>query len=401
MADWRNKLYFGDNLGILREHMPGESVDLTYIDPPFNSNATYDVLFKEASGEGSAARIQAFDDTRHWKIAAALPGAWNRRPGHPGRPHQAPVDWNEDMGFAQHELALYKDALDRARDVGDRGQTYYHAINVAFLEFVAFDRIERAREMAALALENAAHDEANAWSLATQAEAHLYIGRPDLALDLYRRALGFGVELWERVSMALQAGQIASKLKDAQLADKLEEIFAPAARKSNRIFVSYSHEDREWKDRFCQMLAPFLRDGDIELHLWSDDQRIRHGEGQHDAIQRALETAGVAVVLVSASFLDSEDVVKHELPRVVSAAADGKIRLFWAYVSHAAYDATELEPFRAAHDVSQPLYAMGRPEQDATLLSVARDIKAAALGATDRFREMPVNSCTFETGLAD
>ena len=94
-------------------------------------------------------------------------------------------------------------------------QIYYHAINVAFLEFVAFDRIERAREMAALALESAAlTTEANAWSVATQAEAHLYLGHQDLALDLYHRALGFDVEPWERASMALQAGQIASKLRD-------------------------------------------------------------------------------------------------------------------------------------------------------------------------------------------
>ena len=68
MADWRNKLYFGDNLDILREHVPDESVDLIYLDPPFNSNATYNVLFKEASGEGSAAQIEAFDDTWHWNI---------------------------------------------------------------------------------------------------------------------------------------------------------------------------------------------------------------------------------------------------------------------------------------------------------------------------------------------
>ena len=68
MPDWKNKLYFGDNLDILREHVPDESVDLIYLDPPFNSNATYNVLFKEASGEGSAAQIHAFDDTWHWSI---------------------------------------------------------------------------------------------------------------------------------------------------------------------------------------------------------------------------------------------------------------------------------------------------------------------------------------------
>ncbi len=48
----RNRLYFGDNLRILREYVPDASVDLIYLDPPFNSSATYNVLFKEKSGEG-------------------------------------------------------------------------------------------------------------------------------------------------------------------------------------------------------------------------------------------------------------------------------------------------------------------------------------------------------------
>ncbi len=70
MADWRNKLFFGDNLPILREHVADESVDLVYLDPPFNSNAAYNVLFREAGGELSSAQIQAFDDTWHWSIEA-------------------------------------------------------------------------------------------------------------------------------------------------------------------------------------------------------------------------------------------------------------------------------------------------------------------------------------------
>ena len=55
MTPWTNQLYFGDNLSVLREHIPDESVDLIYLDPPFNSNATYNVLFKERSGEDSVA----------------------------------------------------------------------------------------------------------------------------------------------------------------------------------------------------------------------------------------------------------------------------------------------------------------------------------------------------------
>ena len=63
---WQNKLHFGDNLLILRDNIPDESVDLIYLDPPFNSNATYNVLFREHDSSESAAQIQAFDDTWHW-----------------------------------------------------------------------------------------------------------------------------------------------------------------------------------------------------------------------------------------------------------------------------------------------------------------------------------------------
>src|SRR4030065_24983 len=59
-----NTLYYGDNLPILRS-MPSESVDLIYLDPPFNSSRSYNVLFKDESGISSDAQITAFQDTLH------------------------------------------------------------------------------------------------------------------------------------------------------------------------------------------------------------------------------------------------------------------------------------------------------------------------------------------------
>ena len=64
----KNRLYYGDNLEILRnrEYFPDECVDLIYLDPPFNSNRNYNVLFKSESGADSEAQITAFEDTWHW-----------------------------------------------------------------------------------------------------------------------------------------------------------------------------------------------------------------------------------------------------------------------------------------------------------------------------------------------
>lgn len=59
----QNTLFYDDNLTILREYIPDESVDLIYLDPPFNSNRNYNVLFKDESGSDSEAQITAFADT--------------------------------------------------------------------------------------------------------------------------------------------------------------------------------------------------------------------------------------------------------------------------------------------------------------------------------------------------
>jgi DNA modification methylase len=63
-------LFYGDNLDILRNHVEDESVDLVYLDPPFNSNANYNVLFKSPDGKNSQSQIEAFDDTWHWTDSA-------------------------------------------------------------------------------------------------------------------------------------------------------------------------------------------------------------------------------------------------------------------------------------------------------------------------------------------
>lgn len=65
-----NVLYYGDNLDVLRRHIDDESVDLVYLDPPFNSNQDFNVLFAEQDGSRSAAQIKAFGDTWRWDVAA-------------------------------------------------------------------------------------------------------------------------------------------------------------------------------------------------------------------------------------------------------------------------------------------------------------------------------------------
>ena len=82
-----NTLFYGDNLPILREYVADESVDLIYLDPPFNSNRTYNVLFRQEGGEEAEAQIAAFEDTWHWNRAAeeTYHGLVTHAPAHVGQ----------------------------------------------------------------------------------------------------------------------------------------------------------------------------------------------------------------------------------------------------------------------------------------------------------------------------
>jgi site-specific DNA-methyltransferase (adenine-specific) len=97
---WTNQLFYGDNLRVLREEVRDESVDLVYLDPPFNSAANYNVLFREASGEQSAAQITAFEDTWHWT-------------------HESEATYQELVTDAPERLARLTEAMRRMLGTSD------------------------------------------------------------------------------------------------------------------------------------------------------------------------------------------------------------------------------------------------------------------------------------------
>ncbi len=78
----QNTLYYGDNLDILRRYVEDESVDLIYLDPPFNSNADYNVLFAEKDGTQAHVQIKAFEHTWTWDLETAQEDAKVLRCGH-------------------------------------------------------------------------------------------------------------------------------------------------------------------------------------------------------------------------------------------------------------------------------------------------------------------------------
>lgn len=291
------------------------------------------------------------------------------------------TDKNE---YADGAYAAYSQALTSATTPD---QISYLAINCAFMRFVYKNDAAGAREMATLALQHAAPAGDDVWKTATVAEANLYLGQIQEALAQYQRVIALDPNGWRSQSAGQQAARVAAKLGDSAVVEKLEGIFTPGSRRVNQIFVSYSHKDIDWLRRLQEMLAPYLRKGEQELMLW-DDTKLQAGQQWDTEIRTALKNAGVGVALVSAPFLASTYIDRNELSVMIDAAKKSEITLLWVYLSSAGWEETPLKDFQASHDVSVPLAARSRPEQDEILKKVAATIKQAALSATDKYKSL-------------
>ena len=127
-TDWKNQLYFGDNLDILRNHVKDASVDLIYLDPPFNSNANYNVLFQEKSGQQSAAQITAFEDTWHWSLESesAYQDVVTNAPGKLPDLLQAMRSFLGDNDMMAYLTMMAQRMVELHRVLKDTGSIYLH-----------------------------------------------------------------------------------------------------------------------------------------------------------------------------------------------------------------------------------------------------------------------------------
>jgi hypothetical protein len=150
----------------------------------------------------------------------------------------------------------------------------------------------------------------------------------------------------------------------------------PAEEGRSKIFVSYSHKNKDWLARLQTMLKPLVR-GNV-ISVW-DDRQIAPGTQWRKEIERALSATKVAVLLVSPEFLASDFIADHELVPLLKTAERNGVKIVWVCVSSCLYDETGIEAYQAAHDISRPLDSLNAAECNATLVSICREIKKASV----------------------
>jgi len=127
-----NRLYYGDNLDVLRRHVEDESVDLVYLDPPFNSNASYNVLFAEHDGTQAASQIKAFEDTWKWdEDAARSYENVVESGGHASQAMQAFRALLGDSDMMAYLAMMAPRLVELRRVLGSNGSLYLHCDDTA------------------------------------------------------------------------------------------------------------------------------------------------------------------------------------------------------------------------------------------------------------------------------
>lgn len=137
---------------------------------------------------------------------------------------------------------------------------------------------------------------------------------------------------------------------------------APPASNRTKVFISYSHENKEERDRLLVHLrAAKLNSKTIE---WWDDTQIKPGEEWYEEIQKAIASTRIAILLVSVDYLASEFITENELPPFLAASEEEGVTILPVILGPCSFKYTNLARFQAVNNPSTPLSRMNKHEKD-------------------------------------
>ncbi len=142
----------------------------------------------------------------------------------------------------------------------------------------------------------------------------------------------------------------------------------------NKIFISYSHQDKHWLDRVLTNLRVLTFEG-VDINVWSDT-RIKAGSKWKDEIEKELDMAYIVVVLVSTSFLASEFVRQNELPPLLKNAMEKGTKILPLILSPCRFTKTkDLSDFQSVNDPNEPISECDFSKQERILVKLTNDVE--------------------------
>lgn len=141
---------------------------------------------------------------------------------------------------------------------------------------------------------------------------------------------------------------------------------------TQRVFLSYSHKDEKWKEQLATHLGVLATQHGIDI--W-DDRRIKAGENWEGEIEDALSRARVAILLVSADFLNSEFVARREIPQILLMNQQKGLKIFPIIVRHCPWQVVPwLSRLQIRPRGAQPLSTLSENDAEAALSNVAVEV---------------------------
>lgn len=147
---------------------------------------------------------------------------------------------------------------------------------------------------------------------------------------------------------------------EAHLSKELDSVEPPLSNHT-KVFISYSHEDKEDLARLLVHLKATKLNNKVE---WWDDTQIKPGEKWHEEIRNAIATTSVAVLLISVDYLASEFIVENELPPLLTASEEEGITILPVILGPCGFKHTKIAAFQSVNDPSMPLSKMTKHEKD-------------------------------------